>query len=64
VNGSYQSEGILEVYLFNQWYTICGKSISEGAVTAVCHQLGYTTGDGADLIQYVCTNYKHASMHG
>ena len=42
VGGPYSSEGILEVFIFNTWYTICTESLSEDAATAVCTQLGYT----------------------
>ena len=42
VGGPYSSEGILEVFIFNMWYTMCTESLSETAATAVCTQLGYT----------------------
>ena len=42
VGGPYSSEGILEVFIFNTWYTICTESLPEDAATAVCTQLGYT----------------------
>ncbi|XP_065886074.1 galectin-3-binding protein-like [Dysidea avara] len=47
VDGPYRSEGRLEVFIFDQWYTLCGTTISENAATAVCYQLGYTSSEGA-----------------
>jgi len=43
VDGPYRSEGRLEVFIFNQWFTLCGTTrIPQDAAAAVCHQLGYT----------------------
>lgn len=42
VNGLYSSEGILEVFIFGMWYTICTEALPPDAATAVCTQLGYT----------------------
>ena len=52
MDGPYRSEGRLEVFLFNRWYTPCGVTISTNAATAVCYQLGYTT-NGGPSIMYV-----------
>lgn len=40
--GQYPSEGILEVFIFDQWYTLCTDELPASAATAVCTQLGYT----------------------
>ena len=64
VDGPYRSEGRLEVFIFDQWYTLCGTTISENAATAVCYQLGYTSSEGASemyatMFVCVCTlNYS------
>jgi len=42
VNGQYSSEGILEVFLFNTWHTICTESLPPSVADTVCTQLGYT----------------------
>ena len=43
VDGSYRSEGRLEVFIFNQWFTLCGTTrIPQDAAASVCQQLGYT----------------------
>ena len=46
VGGQYPSEGILEVFVYGMWYTLCTSSISSAAANAVCHQLGYTENIG------------------
>ena len=53
VNGPYSSEGILEVFLLDTWYTVCTESFSSSAASAVCTQLGYTTPTG------ISTRYSH-----
>ncbi|XP_065884953.1 scavenger receptor cysteine-rich domain-containing group B protein-like isoform X2 [Dysidea avara] len=52
VDGPYRSEGRLEVFLFNRWYTPCGVTISTNAATAVCYQLGYTTNGGPSIMPF------------
>ena len=46
VGGQYQSEGLLEVFILNSWFTLCTESLSVAAATAVCTQLGYTNSGG------------------
>ena len=46
VGGPYSSGGILEVFIFNTWFTICTESLPQSAATAVCTQLGYTNSAG------------------
>ena len=59
--GQYSSEGILEVFIFNQWYTLCIDELPASAVTAVCTQLGYTNYVEFSDVRFVWTqkhNYK------
>ena len=37
------SEGKLEVYLNNQWTSVCNETFGENEATTACRQLGYTT---------------------
>ena len=52
VNGLYSSDGILEVFKFATWYTLCTDELPSEAANAVCTQLGYT--------QSVGTGYRFA----
>ena len=60
VDGPYRSEGRLEVFLFNRWYTPCGVTISTDAATAVCYQLGYTTNGGPSIMYVYVVIIMHA----
>ena len=40
-NGSYSSEGIVEVFCNGVWGTVCGNSISTNDANSICLQLGY-----------------------
>jgi len=42
VNGSYASTGRLEVFLNNQWGTVCDPNFRIAVANVVCSQLGYT----------------------
>ena len=52
VNGLYSSDGILEVFTFGTWYSLCTDELPSEAANAVCTQLGYT--------QSVGTSYRFA----
>ena len=56
VGGPYQSEGMLQLFLFNRWYTPCGVTISTDVATAACYQLGYTNDGGATVVYVYCTS--------
>ena len=56
MGGPYQSEGILQLFLFNRWYTPCGVTISTDVATAACYQLGYTNDGGATVVYVYCTS--------
>lgn len=40
--GPYRSEGVLELYFFEQWGGVCGRSFDAVDTNAVCVALGYT----------------------
>ena len=40
VDGSYPSEGLLEIYLNGEWGAVCG-SIDQNMANTACRQLGY-----------------------
>lgn len=42
VDGNVQSTGLLEIYLHNQWGTVCSQGFNDAAANSVCRQLGYT----------------------
>ena len=51
VDGPYRSEGRVEVFIFNQWYTLCGATrVSQDVAAAVCRQLSYTHNDEASVV--------------
>ena len=60
VDGQYSSDGILEVFIFNMWYTLCTDELPSEAANTVCTQLGYTHSDETDIrfvylnILYIC----------
>ena len=53
MDGPYRSEGILEVFVYSRWYTLCAESLSPTAINTVCYQLGYTGSIGNNN-RYVC----------
>ena len=42
LNGSYQSNGLLEVYLNKKWGTVCIEEFTNLIADITCRQLGYT----------------------
>ncbi|XP_019855396.1 PREDICTED: neurotrypsin-like isoform X3 [Amphimedon queenslandica] len=42
VEGSYSSEGLVEVYCNKEWGTVCDDGIDDDEADTVCVQLGYT----------------------
>lgn len=52
LGGPYLSEGILEVFVYGMWFSLCAPSLSPAAANAVCHQLGYT--DTIVVNRFVC----------
>jgi hypothetical protein len=42
----FTSSGTVEVYLNNEWGTICAYEVSGHEAATVCQQLGYTTAVG------------------
>ena len=50
VNGPYQSEGRLEVFISHQWFSPCTTEFNDDAATAVCQQLGYTSSVGHNIM--------------
>ena len=42
LNGSYQSNGLLEVYLNKKWGTVCIEKFTNLIADITCRQLGYT----------------------
>lgn len=50
VDGPYQSEGRLEVFIFGQWFSPCTVEFHDTAANAVCRQLGYTSNIGFNIM--------------
>lgn len=42
MNGTHRSEGILQLFFFGQWGSVCGRSFSTVDADAACIALGYT----------------------
>lgn len=42
IGNGVKSSGLVEIFLHNQWGTICGQHFNEAAADSVCRQLGYT----------------------
>ena len=41
-NSLYSSNGMLQLYLYGQWRTVCSVNFDTLAVNSVCRHLGYT----------------------
>ena len=41
-NGTYASQGLLEVYLNGKWGTVCSQFYDDHLANITCRQLGYT----------------------
>ena len=52
--GTYASSGLLEIFLNNQWGTVCDSLFSIPAATVACKQLGYNKVGALNSSQYVC----------
>ena len=52
IDGAYPSSGILEVYLNNQWGTVCYDEFTSSAADTACRQLGYTNSNNKDGVHY------------
>ena len=48
-NGSY---GLLEVFLYNVWGTVCNSRFSISAAIVVCKQLGYNEARDVNFMKY------------
>lgn len=62
VNGGtdYTSSGTVEVYLNNEWGTICDYEITVNEANTICRQLGYTSSvtysSTSSPARYICTS--------
>ena len=50
VDGLQKSEGILEVFVFGQWFSPCTLTFHENDARTVCNQLGYTDIVGSNIV--------------
>ena len=70
VGGSDSHEGLVEIYLFGRWGTVCDSYFTFTDAIVVCRQLGYSidsdwrnrtfgSGSGFTWLQFVeCTGYE------
>ena len=49
VDGSYPSEGRVEVYCSGEWGTVCDDAFSGNDALTICRQLGYNDYDDYDI---------------
>ena len=73
INGSYGSEGRLQLYFFGVWGGVCGRGFGMVEANAVCIRLGYTRSRGVSFVsRYVyytalcmekCVNKDHLHLH-
>ena len=49
VDGSFPSQGRVEVYCSGQWGTVCDDSFGNNEAITVCQQLGYNDYDAYNL---------------
>lgn len=50
VHSPQKSEGILEVFVFGQWFSPCTQTFHEIDGRTVCNQLGYTDIVGSNIV--------------
>lgn len=55
IESQVHSSGLLEIYLHNQWGTVCAINFNDAAADSACRQLGYTSAiNYSDTFGYVC----------
>jgi len=50
VGGPYHSEGRLQLYFFEVWGGVCGRTFGSLEADAVCKSLGYTQNRGISFV--------------
>ena len=59
------ADGVVEVYLDNDWYHVCSNSFTDTVADSICRQYGYTGCDSWTTVEpaYILNNVVYSMTH-